>query len=92
MAIEVKMAPDLDEIKRKGNVFECDFNDMHIKWVVALDCSDLDEHGERILKDWLQTTIGLSSKMWQVPWVLNKQLSFPSTVYVNGKEVEWPKE
>ena len=86
------MAPDLDEIKRKGNVFECDFNDMHIKWVVALDCSDLDEHGERILKDWLQTTIGLSSKMWQVPWVLNKQLSFPSTVYVNGKEVEWPKE
>lgn len=92
MAKEVKIAPDLDEIKRKGNVFECDFNGMHIKWAIARDCSNMDENNEAMLKQWLQTAIGLAGKMWQVPYALNRSLPFPSTVYVNDKEVEYPKE
>ena len=89
---KIKIAPDLDEIKRKGNVFECDFNGMHIKWVIAMDCSDMSEKNETNLKQWLQNAIAMSSKLWQVPWGLNKGLPFPSTVYVNDKEVEYPKE
>ena len=92
METEIKIAPDLDEIKRKGNVFECDFNGMHIKWVIAYDCKELGISDEANLKKWLQNAIGMSGKMWQVPWVLNKQLPFPSTVYVNDKEVDYPKE
>lgn len=88
----IKIAPDLDEIKRKENVFECDFNGMHIKWVIAYDCKKLGISDEANLKKWLQNAIGMSGKLWQVPWVLNKQLPFPSTVYVNDKEVEYPKE
>ena len=49
MATEIKIAPDLDEIKRKGNVFECDFNGMHIKWCIGDDCSDMDEKTEQEL-------------------------------------------
>lgn len=92
MAKEIKIAPDLDEIKREGNVFECEFNNMHIKWCIGDDCSDMDEKTEQILKQWLQTAIGLAGKMWQVPYALNRSLPFPSTVYVNDKEVEYPKE
>lgn len=92
MAIEIKIAPDLDEIRREGNVFKCDFNKMHIKWCVARDCSDMSEKNETTLKQWLQTAIGMSGKLWQVPYALNKGLPFPSTVYVNGKEVDYPKE
>ena len=92
MAKEIKIASDLDEIKRKGNVFECDFNGMHIKWCIAYDCKELGISDEANLKKWLQNAIGMSGKMWQVPWVLNKQLPFPSTVYVNDKEVDYPKE
>ena len=92
MATEIKIAPELDEIKRDGNVFECDFNGMHIKWVIARDCSDMSEKNEQALKKWLQNAIGLSGKMWQVPYTLNKGLPFPSMVYVNGEEVEYPKE
>lgn len=92
MATEIKIAPDLDEIKREGNVFECDFNGMHIKWCIAYDCKELGISDEANLKKWLKNAIGMSGKMWQVPWVLNKQLPFPSTVYVNDKEVDYPKE
>ena len=92
MAIEVKIAPDLDEIKREGNVFECDFNKMHIKWAIAMDCSGLSEKDETKLKKWLQNAIGFSSKMWQVPYLLNDKLPFASEVYVNDKKVEYPKE
>ena len=88
----VKIAPDLDEIRREGNVFECNFNNMHIKWVIAMDCSGLSEKAEENLKKWLQNAIGMSGKMWQVPYALNKHLPFPSTVYVNDKEVEYPKD
>lgn len=91
-ATEIKIAPDLDEIKRNGNVFECDFNGMHIKWCIGDDCSDMDEKTEAMLKWWLQAAIGISGKMWQVPYTLNENLPFPSMVYVNGKEVEYPKE
>ena len=89
MAIEVKIAPDLDEIKREGNVFECDFNKMHIKWVIARDCSDMSEKNEAMLKHCLQTAIGLAGRMWQVPYALNGSLPFPSEVYVNDKKVEY---
>lgn len=92
MAIEVKIAPDLEEIKREGNVFETDFNNMHIKWVIAMDCKDMSDKDEENLKKWLQNAIAMSSKLWQVPFLLNKNLPFPSTVYVNDKEVEYPKE
>ena len=92
MATEIKIAPDLDEIKRKGNVFECDFNGMHIKWCIGDDCSDMSEKNEQALKEWLQTAIGMSGKLWQVPYALSKGLPFPSTVYVNGEAVEYPKE
>jgi hypothetical protein len=92
MAIEVKIAPELDEIRREGNVFECEFNDMHIKWCIGDDCSDVDEKTEQNLKKWLQNAIAMSGKMWQVPYLLNKNLPFPSMVYVNGKEVEYPKD
>jgi len=73
----IKIAPDLGEIRRNGNVFECDFNSMHIKWVIAYDCSDMDADTEKNLKKWLQNAIGMSGKMWQVPYALNKGLPFP---------------
>lgn len=92
MAIEVKIAPDLDEIRREGNVFECNFNGMHIKWAIARDCSDMSEKNETTLKKWLQNAIGMSGKMWQVPYLLNKHLPFPSEVYVNDKKVDYPKD
>lgn len=92
MAIEVKIAPDLDEIKRKGNVFECEFNNMHIKWVLAYDGNKIGISDEENLKKWLQNAIAMSGKMWQVPYLLNKQLPFPSEVYVNDKKVDYPKE
>lgn len=91
MAIEVKIAPDLEEIKRDGNVFECDFNKMHIKWVIAMDCRDMSDENELNLKKWLQNAIALSGKMWQVPYALNKGLPFASEIYVNGEKVEYPK-
>lgn len=88
----IKIAPDLGEIRRNGNVFETEFNGMAIKWAIAADCQNLSEKKETTLKTWLQTAIGMSGKMWQVPYALNKGLPFPSTVYVNGKEVDYPKE
>lgn len=90
MAKEVKIAPDLEEIKREGNVFETDFNNMHIKWVIAMDCKDMSDKDETTLKQWLQNAIGLSGKMWQVPYLLNDKLPFASEVYVNDKKVEYP--
>lgn len=92
MAIEVKIAPELDEIRREGNVFETDFNDMHIKWVLAYDGNKIGISDEANLKKWLQNAIGMSSKMWQVPYLLNKHLPFPSVVYVNNMKVDYPKE
>ncbi len=91
MANEIKIAPDLDKIRREGNVFECEFNGMKIRWCIGDDCSDITDEEEHILKQWLQTAIALAGKMWQVPYLLNNNLSFPSKVYVNGKEVEFPK-
>lgn len=91
MAKTVKIAPDLDEIRREGNVFICSFNNMHIKWAIADDCSDMSEETEVNLKTWLQQAIGFSGKMWQVPWLLNDNLPFSSEVYVNGEKVEYPK-
>lgn len=92
MAKTIKIAPDLEEIRREGNVFECDFNEMHIKWTIAMDCKDMSDENELTLKRWLQTAIAMSGKMWQVPWALNKNLPFASEVYVNDKIVEYPKE
>lgn len=92
MAIEVKIAPELDEIKREGNVFSCEFNGMAIRWCIAADCSDMSEKAETNLKKWLQNAIGLSGKMWQVPYLLNKNLPFASEVYVNDEKVDYPKE
>lgn len=92
MAIEVKIAPDLDEIKREGNVFSCEFNGMAIRWCIAADCSDMSEKDEENLKKWLQNAIGFSGKMWQVPYLLNKNLPFASEVYVNDEKVDYPKE
>lgn len=89
---EIKIAPDLDEIEREGNVLKCEFNGMKIRWAIGDDCSDMDEKTEQALKSWLQTAIGMSGKMWQVPYMLNKNLPFPSKVYVNDKEVDYPKD
>lgn len=92
MAKTVKIAPDLEEIKREGNVLSCEFNNMHIKWAIADDCSDMDEDTEQTLKKWLQAGIAMSGKMWQLPFFLNKNLPFASEVYVNGEKVDYPKE
>ena len=92
MAHEIKLAPNLNEIERDGNVLSCEFNGMKIRWAIGDDCSDLDEKTEHSLKEWLQTAIGMSGKMWQVPFILNKHLPFPSLVYVNDKVVDYPKE
>lgn len=92
MAIEVKIAPELDEIKREDNVFSCEFNGMAIRWCIAADCSDMSEKTETNLKKWLQNAIGFSGKMWQVPYLLNKNLPFASEVYVNDEKVDYPKE
>ena len=87
----IKLAPDIEEIKREGNVFECEFNGMAIKWCIAADCKDMTEKNELTLKKWLQSAIAMSGKLWQVPYALNQQLPFPSIVYVNGEEVDYPK-
>ena len=92
MAIEIKLAPNMDEIKRDGNVLSCEFNGMKIRWAIGDDCSDIDDKTERSLKEWLQNAIGMSGKMWQVPFILNKNLPFPSKIYVNDKEVDYPKD
>ena len=93
MGQTIKIAPDLDEIKREGNVFSCEFNGMAIKWCVAADLKDLDADNERKLKGWLQTAIGMSGKLWQVPYLLNTNgLPFSSEVYVNDKKVDYPKD
>lgn len=89
--MEIKIAPYLEEITRDNNVFSCDFNNMHIDWCIADDCSDMTAKTEEQLKKWLQITIGMSSKIWQVPYLLNKHLPFPSTIKVNGEIVEYPK-
>jgi len=47
---------------------------------------------EAKLKQWLQTVIGMSGKMWQVPFLLNKNLPFASEVYVDGEKVNYPKD
>lgn len=88
----IKIAPDIEEIKREANVLSCEFNGMAIKWCIGDDCSDMDEQTEQALKEWLQSAIAMSGKTWQLPYVLNKNLPFPSIVYVNGKTVEYPKE
>ena len=93
MATTIKMAPDLDEIKREGNVFVCEFNNMAIRWAIAADCQDLSEKDETTLKKWLQNAIGMGGKIWQVPYLLNNGgLPFASEVYVNGERVPYPKE
>lgn len=90
--MEIKIAPDLEEITRDNNIFSCDFNNMHIDWCIADDCNDMTAKTEETLKKWLQTTIALSSKLWQVPYLLNKNLPFPSTIKINGDIVEYPKD
>lgn len=90
--MKIKIAPDLEEITRDNNVFSCDFNNMHIEWCILEDCNDMKLKTEERLKQWLQTTIGMSSKMWQVPYLLNKHLPFASTIKVNGDIVEYPNE
>jgi hypothetical protein len=92
MAETIKIAPDLDEIRREGNVFSCEFNGMAIRWAIAADCSDMSDEDEATLKKWLQGAIGMSGKLWQVPWMLNKNLPFGSEVYVNGNKVDYPKD
>lgn len=92
MATTIKIAPDLEDIRRTGNVFECEFNGMAIKWAIADDCLDMDSDDETTLKKWLQSAIGFSGKMWQVPYLLNQNLPFASEVYVNGNKVDYPKE
>ena len=90
--MEIKIAPDLEEITRDNNIFSCDFNNMHIDWCIADDCNDMTAKTEETLKEWLQTTIALSSKTWQVPYMLNKHLPFPSIIKINGDIVEYPKD
>ena len=88
---EIKIAPDLDEIRREGNVFECDFNKMHIKWIVAYDGNKIGISDEASLKKLLQAAIALAGKMWQVAWTPNNNLPFASELYVNDEKVEYPK-
>ena len=91
MSIEIKLAPDLEEITREGNVFSCEFNNMNIKWCIAHDCNDISKKDEENLKMWLQNAIAFSGKTWQLPFLLNQNLPFTSEVYVNGEKVEYPK-
>ena len=92
MATTIKIAPDLDEIKRENNVFVTEFNNMSIRWAIADDCSDMPEDVEENLKKWLQGAIAMSDHMWQVPYLLNNsKLPFASEVYVNGERVDYPK-
>lgn len=87
----IQIAPCADEITRVGNVFSCDFNKMHIEWNIEADCNDMNEDNERKLKDWLSMAIAMSGKLWQVPYLLNANLPFPSKIYVNGNEIDYPK-
>lgn len=88
--MEFKIAPNLEEITRNGNVFECDFNNMHFKWVIAWDCSSMSDKNEGILKQWLQNAIGFASKTWQIAYCLNNGgLPFSSDLYINDKKVKY---
>ena len=84
----IKIAPDSDEIKLDGNVFYCTFNGMDIEWHVDYEVTD--EEMSENLKEWLIAAIGMSGKIWQVPFLLNKNLPFSSDIYVNGKKVDYP--
>lgn len=90
MVKKVKIAPNLDDIRRNGNVLECEYNDVHIKWVIAMDCSNISTEDETTLKQYLQAAIGTSSRLWQVPYKLNKAITLPSVVYVNDEVYNFP--
>lgn len=92
MTKTIKMAPDLEEIKRDGNVFYVEFNGMRIKWVLDYKPENIGISDEAALKKWLQTAIGMSGKTWQVPYLLNKHLPFGSEVYVNDEVIDYPKD
>ena len=92
MAKIIKIAPDLEEIKREENVFSCEFNNMAIRWAIAADCKNMSADTEQNLKKWLQNAIGFSGKLWQLPYLLNKNLPFSSEIYVNDEKVDYPKE
>lgn len=83
----VKIAPDLSEITRKGNVFACKFNGMRFRWCIAEDCSCMNTEKENRLKQCLQAAIAMSDKCWQVRSALNQSLPFASKLYVDDKEV-----
>lgn len=90
MAKKVKIAPSLKDIRRNGNVFECEYNKIRIKWVIAMDCAYMSKENEKILKQWMQSAIGKSSRLWQVPYLLNKGNPYPSVVYMNDERFDYP--
>lgn len=87
----IKIAPGSEEITRNGNVFSCEFNNMKIRWEIEADCNEMDEETENKLKKWLSCGIAMSGKLWQLPYMLNDKLPFSSKIFVNDKEVEYPK-
>lgn len=88
--MEIKIAPSREEITRTDNVFTCEFYNMSIKWVIDWDCSELSEKDETLLKDWLSNAIAFSSKLWQVPFILNENLPFKSDIFVDDELIENP--
>lgn len=88
--MKIKIAPSIDEITRNENVLSCDFNNIHLKWVIAWDCSELSPDDDEHLKRWLCNAIAVSSKLWQVPFILNSNMPFKSEFYVDGEKIDDP--
>ena len=86
---KIKIAPSVEEITRENNVFSCEFNGMRIKWIICADFNNIAEDAEKNLKNWLCNAIGFSSKIWQVPLILNKHMPFKSEVYINDNLVTY---
>lgn len=88
--MKFKIELKAEDITRNDNVISCDYLNMHIEWVIDWDCSELSPDDDKYLKNCLNNAIAVSSKLWQVPFILNSNMPFKSVVYVDGEKIEDP--
>jgi len=70
--MEIVIAPNLNEIvvKDNGHIFEVEYNSLRIEFVLN-ENNTLNENCWNTMKRYIQQAIALSSKSWQVKWLLD---------------------
>ena len=81
--ITIKIAPSMDEVKLDGRTLSTEFNGLLIEYTYP-DCVPLSfcEEHELTLRGYLRDAIALSSKPWQLEYLMN------GSVKIDGKEVQ----